>query len=718
MDAAWIEALVELWKSDDEYDFGKLEKEYQLKPLEKRGTLPTSEERPDERDSLLVCLTGFGDQREQIAEKIIANGGRYTGDLTRKCTHLIVAKPEGKKFVAAKSWGIYPVTLAWLDNSIARGMILEEARYDPMLPEKEQGLGAWLQRDPQRASLGKRSRSMAAIAAEEGPRKLRKTASMKLNTQRDNIWGDILGRSTSREYSFAHEQSAAPQAPEPQVQQPAPEEQGVFANCYFFVHGFTEQRTAVLEQTIFTLNGSICGSLEQVATAPVPREPAHRFLILPQTSQPDTHPQIPYENLHIITEYYIERCLHNKHFFPPNEAVLGRPFPLFPIPGFSDLTICTAAFTGIELNQVARGVAQLGGKFQEEFRKNTSVLVCRSLSVMRKEKLKMALKWGVPVVSADWLWECISTGYNVPPKDFIFPELKDHYHESRLNFTLNRPPSKAAQRKSSEPTSKPPKPIPKPPSRAGLDSTAFDRDSPKKPRKGGPTRQESTVSADFATAREHPVESHDEPLAEVSSAKLNKSPSPTKQPLSLARSKSDPNGLPISDHLPHNHQPASLPSNPPQAQAPDHKDPPPKDTTTTTNLPQPPSDAVAAKHHAKAAARLALSSKLTTILHPAPEPPSHAQPLARPRTRKIMGRAVSNASNASNSSADFVATTVSAESFRDPTPPPPPTTQLEYRDPEALEARAALMKRDVGSGGPVRSQSTTIVGGRALRKRG
>ncbi|PHH91995.1 hypothetical protein CDD83_9363 [Cordyceps sp. RAO-2017] len=153
MDAAWIEAVSERWKNDEEMDFAALEKEYQLKPLDVCGgggePLPAGNE-PAAPRSLLICLTGFGDLRDEIAEKITSNGGRYTGDLTRRCSHLIVSKPEGKKFTAAKSWNVHTVTLDWLHQSIARGMILEEARFDPLLPAEEQGAGAWVKADPRR----------------------------------------------------------------------------------------------------------------------------------------------------------------------------------------------------------------------------------------------------------------------------------------------------------------------------------------------------------------------------------------------------------------------------------------------------------------------------------------------------------------------------------------------------------------------------------------
>ncbi|KAF4982518.1 hypothetical protein FZEAL_1869 [Fusarium zealandicum] len=740
MDAAWIETLSDIWKHDDEIDYRQLENKYQLKPLEKRGIDPLAQPQEGEatRDSLLVCLTGFGDQRDDIALKITSNGGLYTGDLTRKCTHLIVNKPEGKKYAAAKAWGIHPVTLTWLDQSIARGMILEEAKFDPTLPPEEQGKGAWLIKELKRTSMSKRSRSAVAAGAEEGPRKLRKTASMKLSSQRNNLWGDILGRSTSRDYSFARDSSHNPadakgEQPQPQPQpaevQPIapmiPEKEGIFARCHFYIHGFPEQRTSVLQHTIATLGGSIFVSLQEVANSKDHQQPASRFLIVPQASQPNTHPQDSYDNIQVVTEYFIEKCLHNKRFFDPTEHVLGRPFPLFPIPAFADLVVCSAAFTGIELSQVARAVVQLGAKFDGDFRKTTSVLVCNSLPGVRKEKLRLALRWGVPVVAAEWLWECISTGFKIPLDDYIFPEIKSHYQESPkpvaklklkpVHEAQPRALSKPIQRTHSEPFPKTTKP--NPPPKTGVDTTAFDHDSPPAPQRkttGKPFTE--TDSAEFVTARTQPAaldslpQDHDfeTPLAEVPSARLNESPSPTKH--TMPRIQSDLTSKNSLDQ--------------------DTANPP--DNTDQQRIQQL-KQAEQARLRAKAAERQALSSKLTTLIetttsnltsnlsHTSEDP----EPVApRPRRRQILGRAISNASNASSarSAAEAPDTLGDEEHDAEGREVEPPSTQLEYRDDKAQECRAALMSRMMGGSGEVKpapggTQGVGVVGGRTMRRR-
>ncbi|KAL7809394.1 BRCT domain-containing protein [Trichoderma aethiopicum] len=713
MDAAWITAVNELWKNDDEIDFVALEKKHQLKALETSGAEPSSQEdtSPAARGSLLICLTGFGDERDKIAEMITQNGGRYTGDLTRRCSHLIVNKPEGKKFTAAKAWGLHTVTLDWLEQSVERGMILEESKFDPLLPAEEQGVGAWIKRDLKRSSLGKRARSaVVGGGRDEGMRKLRKTASMKLSSQRNDLWGDILGRSASREYSFAHENppGAPAAAPTPASQVPtqpgyslAQEDQGVFANCVFVVHGFPQQRAAILEQTVATLGGSVASSLQSPAMLSQPTDPEHyRFLIVPQTSQPDTHPEVPNEHIHIITEFYIENCLHNKRFFNPNEQVLGRPFPLFPIPAFSSLTVCSAAFTGIELNQVARAVAQLGGKYEESFRRSTNVLVCKSLVAMRKEKLKCALDWGVPVVSADWLWECISSGSLVPIQDFVYPELRKRRvkrRDPRDPFINEEDEAETEEQPRKAPETKP---ITKP----AVDTTAFDKDVPGRSR--AKQTLESITSADFLTARTHPAETA-HALSELSSAALNVSP---KQPANkgpVSRTISAPAKLPPIEEQQNTAPPrlpaASEPRDLPDAPQPKQQSVPP---------PEPPKDPSAEqieKQRQLAAAaelRQGLTSALSDLTTGS-EAATHDLPDARVlrrRRQKILGRAISNASNASSAASIDGAAHLPPRALHEDDEDDeergkrsPPATQLEYRDPEAMETKAMLMSRMTGA---------------------
>ncbi|KAI9159020.1 S-M checkpoint control protein rad4 [Paramyrothecium foliicola] len=700
MDAQWIEALSDLWKNDDEIDFDALETQHRLKALETCGIEPSSqpgEMRP--RESLLICLTGFGRQRDDIADIITANGGRYTGDLTKRCTHLIVSKPEGKKFSAAKGWDVYTVTLDWLTMSVDRGMILEETKFDPMLPPEEIGKGAWKKRD---AILNdkKRSRSEVSIAAEEGPRKLRKSASMKLSSQRNNIWGDILGRSMSKEYSFADEHQPVEQPTAVQEQPPPPvlEEKGVLDNCVFCADGFNDLRTQVLTQSVTSLGATMVATIDEAMQYTAHSEQLRRFLIVPQNSQPETHPQIDHENMHIVTEFYIEKCLHNKRFFEPNEHVLGRPFPLFPIPGFEHLQICKAAFTGIELSQVARSVTQLGAKFVEDLRKSTSVLVCKSLPEVRKHKLHWALTWGVPVVPEDWLWECISTGYRIPFDDFIYPELRTRY---RVRVGTPQP-NETAQRHTknsdkllscAEQGKETPDPEVSMEANFAADLSVSKHDNSAKP----DTKlraEESVTMADFSTAQTHLVESFAGQQEDQAHRREGDEASEDKTRLTVRgggpkRTRSEPSAhaVPIVGEEISERAPSAPPVEAENVGV----------STDTDSL----KAAEEEKRQAKAAEREQLTSKITSLIQSATGSAGSADTegsanAPRARRRRILGRAISNTSNASSAASVDTSKRI-PESFHggeiadseDEASQQPPATQLGYNYPEAQEYKAA-----------------------------
>ncbi|KAL0931474.1 brct domain-containing protein [Colletotrichum truncatum] len=518
MDATWIDALGQLWMADADIDFPALEREHQLKPLETCGEVPdATNPAQTKRGSLLLCMTGFDDpdQRNLIISRIQANGGTYTGDLTKRVSHLIVHKPEGKKYKAARNWGIRTVSLAWLDQTIERGMVLDEQCFDPVLPPEEQGQGAWNRASSRRVSLGKRSRSGAG---EGGQRKLRKTASMKLSSQRDTLWGDILGSKPTAESSVP-DRSERIEVRDSGIHdamvQPAPEA-GIFSGCYFFMAGFESWKSKILAETIGSLGGRTFDTFGEVVTEAAVARSAHRFLIVPQESQPSTHFQVPpahLDQIQIVTEFFVERCLHNKALCDPNSHVLGRPFPMFPIRGFENLYICTAGFTGVDLLHVEKAIRQIGAKYAARLNEVTSVLVCKSLAGTRKEKLKFAYDNDIPIVSSDWLWDSITTGYNAPVKAFMFPELQqDHRLEPkpRARGQHKEETKQAIQRTRSEPIPHmPKKPASRHPSVTAIDPTAFqDGNRPKSTAvKYTNTKEDSAASFQFQTAKTHQMDS-------------------------------------------------------------------------------------------------------------------------------------------------------------------------------------------------------------------
>ncbi|KAK4178024.1 putative S-M checkpoint control protein rad4 [Triangularia setosa] len=759
MATAWVEAVRDLWVRDAEIDFAALEKQWQMRTFEKNGG---NMDPNHPRGQLLCCTTGIEDPaaRQEIADLIEANGGRYTADLVKDVTHLIAQRPEGKKYQASKRWGQHAVSVEWVRDSVQRGMILDEKYYDPVLPPEERGVGAWNKERAQHAALGKRLRENAA-AQDDGKRKLRKTASMKLNSQRDNLWGDILGMGKPPQPEPAPAESFETTPLQPVPQPPLlgstksmdtqgsklssfgrPDESAVFASCCFFINGFSAKKTEVLLNTVASLGGMICHSLEEVASASG-AQMAHRFLIVPQNWPSEKQPKVP-ENVNAITEFYIEKCLHNKRFFHPADHVIGRPFPTFPIPGFEDLFICTANFTGVDLNQIDKSIRQLGARYEERFTADISILVCPTLSGIRPQKLKLALDWKVPVVSAGWLWKCISTGSTVPIQDYLFPELKQQDLQAPKQTMVNKTAEAMKDRpKLKQPTrdavdkdllSKPAATA-KPKRRSDINESSFapdKTDTVAKPSKKRTAPEESfltTANTHFETAPTHHAlsESTDAPLNDTPKAPLSEtSPNSLNRPSSSSSSSSSKPGQVQGGRKPLSRvrsevadseatdgdvgQPADVAS--PLSSVPELE--PQKDGTERLRT-----------LHAEQE-RVALSEKLVSTLlkrttstvitegsdnagltadRLSSMDSDKQQPQAKRRKREILGRAVSNVSAVSNISATSSTEQKDAEggSLGDnknidrAQGIPVSSSQLHFEDPQTRKAKAVLLGKLTGS---------------------
>jgi hypothetical protein len=632
-----------------------------------------------------------------------------------------VNRPEGKKYLAAKNWGLHIVALNWVYDCVERGMILDEKAYDPLLPEEEFGYGAWNRRASanRRISLGKRQRE-AAAKQEQGRRKLRKTASMKLNSQRDNMWGEILGQPSV-------EQSASHQIEEPT--QPLPtdsvlrsnasmsrvsesvdmsrsrsapvsaENRGdmTFASCCLYAFGFPPRQTDVLVNTVASLGGLMVGSLADITTA---EGMIRRFVIVPQSADQKSLPLLP-DGVDLITECFIERCLHRKALLDPRDHVIGRPFPVFPIQGFEKLSICTAGFTDVDLLQVDKTIRQLGARFEERFNGDVSLLLCASLGAIRKQKLDLALHLKIPIIKAEWLWACISQGKRLSTKPFLFPELKEKAtitEKVPISKPLNRSKStsdmsrKLTPKSLPERTEKPGRTSLPGPDMSAFDPTPLVSTEPPLSRARTPSKQESNAVTEFETApthqsRDQPPAQHprprpssrngSRPLGEKSASELNKPSakdtpqSPTRKPLARVRSEvcdseagDDDEGL----DAPNDDGPTPKPDVPPEPE-PDHD----AEAAAAAAAEAEKLRILREKAEKAEAERLALSSKLTSLLGgtrpnaattaatensnnnsatTAAAGKDDARPASRRKRRDVIGRAISNASVASTGSAD------------------------------------------------------------------
>ncbi|KAG9632423.1 hypothetical protein KCU64_g16252, partial [Aureobasidium melanogenum] len=176
----WIHAIRKAYMEDQDIDLDALVQEHRLPVFY----------------NLHISVTGFEDieERQNIIEKIRNNGAFYHGDLTREVTHLIVAKPKGAKYERAQSWNIKTISLKWLEESLDRGMAVDESLYHPLMSLEDQGQGAFVRGYQRPPVLGKRQREESAVAPKEEPgkRKMRRTASAKLADHSQNMMTSFM----------------------------------------------------------------------------------------------------------------------------------------------------------------------------------------------------------------------------------------------------------------------------------------------------------------------------------------------------------------------------------------------------------------------------------------------------------------------------------------------------------------------------------------------
>jgi DNA replication regulator DPB11 len=134
----------------------------------------------------------------------------------------------------------------------------------------------------------------------------------------------------------------------------------------------------------------------------------------------------------IVTDMWAERCLQCKKFFDPDEHVLSRPIPVFPIPGFEELVINSTGVADIDLFHVSKAVKVLGARYDQVLKPGISVLLCNP-SKAGEEKLRHAHEWHIPAVSIEWLWECVRHGQMQPFHQYL---LKKGQTSDERSFAL------------------------------------------------------------------------------------------------------------------------------------------------------------------------------------------------------------------------------------------------------------------------------------------
>lgn len=288
------------------------------------------------------------------------NGANYHGDLTKVVTHLIAAAPVGKKYDHARRWGIKIVSIEWLEQSLERGMVLDESLYDPTIAPENRGRNAWNKQALEIITQGKRLREEnSKEVVLQNKRKIRRTMSARLGSQQGSMWAEmasagsaqvaqdewqpvefdnVLGAIPSHVDSDSADTSPHPPIEPPKTRPPLPEPtnkpqvRGVFRGNLVYVHGFVGAKLEILRRHLESHGARLCTSL-----ADLPEEEIleNGYLLIPHDTPEDSLPPVPapVDQLQRVTEWWVESCLASKTLVNPEDEPLCRPFGNLAIEG-------------------------------------------------------------------------------------------------------------------------------------------------------------------------------------------------------------------------------------------------------------------------------------------------------------------------------------------------------------------------------------------------
>lgn len=420
----WLETVRQAWIAGDEVDIPASERQYRL---------PTF-------FGLKACLTGFTDmvERERFKDTFERDGAEYHGDLTKQVTHLIAHTASGAKYQHAIQWKIQVVTTKWVQDSLRRGMALDESLYHPSMPQEEQGQGAFKTHVVPRTSLGKRTRDAEGVVSagqDASRRKLRRSASTRLNADSQDVWHGMTGREEtsaapdtddqwrdvanpgeSDEDNASTRNSILADRIEPTELLEVPAEpQGLFAGSYVLMHGFNHDRKKRLAEYLTPNGATVVQSSLDLDTAMSKPFHQNNYILIPHTAAPKL-PTVPAGTL-VVSQWWLERCLQQRIVYAPETDALSRPFPAGPIPGFEELIINTTGFSSVDLRQSAEAIKLVGARYEANFGSCVSVLLSGSTTV-KYEKSQYAAKHDIPTLRADWLYDCLKTRSRLPFHDY------------------------------------------------------------------------------------------------------------------------------------------------------------------------------------------------------------------------------------------------------------------------------------------------------------
>lgn len=353
-------------------------------------------------------------ERDAIQEGVNRSGGEYHADLTKAVTHLIALSPSGPKYVRALQWGITIVSPKWYYDSLQRGLGLDETLFKPTIPIEQQGKGSFCPIDKTKyATVGtKRGCEVGEDGSER--RKLRRTASTRLNSQSQQVWESIdtheeLAR-TEEDNGWAQVENQMPAEQRSRIKKAdsfhddAIEEQisgqGIFSGYLCHPFGHDKRRALMIQEHVTKNGGVVVDSHNDIFT----ESSVQPVLIVSSslTGHNDLEiPNVPVSTW-IVSEWWIQRSIAQQSALDPKSDVLSQSFHNLPRDCFKDLIISVAGF-GDDALLVSRLIQAAGAVYKESLSRENNLLVWNySAPGTSLDKAAYCTKREIDITTPDW----------------------------------------------------------------------------------------------------------------------------------------------------------------------------------------------------------------------------------------------------------------------------------------------------------------------------
>ncbi|KAJ8920478.1 hypothetical protein NQ315_005346 [Exocentrus adspersus] len=422
-------------------DYGQLVDSLDIKKAKKAGQY---------LDGCSVYITGFSpDHAEKLCKILNLSGATRYDQFSERVTHVIVGDPKfyEVKLIQSKHSQCAVVSVEWLLDSIEKLQPVSEEQYllsisdinktDFTSPLSKKGL-----------NLLRTDRTVTRVEAEE--------AQTAVSQEEDKAETDIIQQYLKRGNTVQEEDDTLAQllknadnlsdlANKVQDQPKEPVEfkpaetstqrtsmsltqdetsasQMFFEGLKFLVTGFEENHFEYMRDII---EGS-CGDVVSKNYKGIPD-----FVVVPVFNQCE----LRYTATEIVNDLFINECAKEGGLLS-DICYYHRPLNLPDATPLENCVITISGYSSYERNFLKILIEGLGGRHQEQFSRVTShsrAVVASTHLISDKpsgKKYQAALKWGLPVLTKDWLLECAKTGTRVSEDDHVVEDNNDSPSEN------------------------------------------------------------------------------------------------------------------------------------------------------------------------------------------------------------------------------------------------------------------------------------------------